>query len=493
MEILIDSTLLLDKYTIDASSSWNGYNHQGKIGILVVIKMINELNLNFNTCNEYELELEWLEDFSIKKSNKYLSIHQVKTYNKSAPSEYKDAIWLLLAKLSDFPEIESAYLHSTTQISKVDDLDKFKKVLQDYIPPKEKKSESNKDLKQEEVTNKKYWTPRKCHDYIKDNGLYDTAFNKFEIYAYEENSYHCSMDEVENKIKDQLKIFNNGKATAKQLDYTYMHLLGLVDKNIRNRHIDIQSKKTEQKANITFQEIFKTIESNFEHPSKEYAIFYLRNRFNTLSRDYLEDLDCEVELGELDSLETVNVRKLINSVGELSDEEFLRFCMKITPHHEVNNENPEAILTAISEFIINTSMNDGFFEILKRIQKEISLAKYTFIKRGSSQENISYLPTTITEMYHTRRTGRLVEKILNNSNDESLLEVDVMITKEINLPELKPEKFSKDIPETENEDDKTNNESIDVMESKREYHDRISKIKKIKMIDIKKAKGELDE
>ena len=53
------------------------------------------------------------------------------------------------------------------------------------------------------------------------------------------------MNEVENKIKDQLKIFNKGKekVTEKQLEHTYMYLLGLVDKNIRNRHIDIQKRK----------------------------------------------------------------------------------------------------------------------------------------------------------------------------------------------------------------------------------------------------------
>ncbi|MED2013674.1 ABC-three component system protein [Bacillus wiedmannii] len=480
-------TILEQRYVIDASPSWNGYNHQGKIGILVVLKMINDLQLDSSSCNEYELELEWLEDFSIKKSNKYLSIHQVKTYNKSGPAEYKDAIWLLLAKISDFKEIDKAYLHSTTKISKVDDREKFKDILFKYEPPKEK--ELNKEEK--EKSPKKYWTPKKCHDYVKDGGLYDESYFKFEIYEYEDECFHCNMDEVENKIKDQLKIFNKDKAkvTEKQLEHTYMYLLGLVDKNIRTRHKDIQTKETDQKATINFNDVLKIIESNFEHPSKEYAIYFLRNRFNALTGEYLKDLAYEEELGLIDNLETFNVRQLIAAVTKLSDEEFLQFCMKITPHHEVNKDKPDAMLHAISSFIINNDMNDGFFEILKKIQKEIDVQKFTFIKRTKSNDNynISYLPTTITENQHIRRTGILIDKIFNNSEDESLNEVDVMITKGINLPALKSEKFNDDIPEPENESE--NPTEI----KKREYHNRIGRIKKIRMVDIKNAKGELDE
>ncbi|MFV5911893.1 ABC-three component system protein [Bacillus cereus] len=496
-------TILEQRYAIDASPSWNGYNHQGKIGILVVLKMINDLKLGLSTCNEYELELEWLEDFSIKKSNKYVSIHQVKTYNKSGPAEYKDAIWLLLAKISDFKEIDKAYLHSTTKISKVDNLTEFKDVLFQYEPPKEKESNEDKkgEEKKKEKAPKKFWTPKKCHDYVKANGLYDDSYAKFGIYEYEDKCFHCDINEVENKIKDQLKIFNKDKVTEQQLNHTYMYLLGLVDKNIRNRHIDIQAKETDQKATINFKDVLKIIKSNFEHPSKEYAIYFLRNRFNYLTGEYLKDLACEVEHGLIDSLETFNVRQLIAAVTKLSDEEFLQFCMKITPHHEVNKDKPDAMLYAISNFIINNDMNNGFFEILKKIQKEIDVQKFTFIKKINSSDNkeynISYLPTTIMENFHIRRTGILTDKILNNSEDESLNEVDVMITKEINLPALKSEKFNDDIPEPENEsEDEDSREDLLLNKleiKKREYHNRISRIKKIRMVNIDNAKGELDE
>lgn len=476
-----------EKYTTDASPSWNGYNHQGKVGIFVVLKMINELKLNFDSCIEYDLELEWLEDFSIKKKNKYISIHQVKTYNKTAPSEYKDAIWLLLAKLLDFPGIQQAYLHSTSKINKLNNL---KTNLFKYEPPKEKdttteaKTDDNSKKQQ-----KKYWTPKQCHDYVKNNNRYNEAFEKFAVYSYDEDCNHCSMNEIENKIKDQLAIFYNDKKTTEQLDRTYLHLLGLVDQNIRDRHMEIQVKKTELKATISFQNVYKLIMVNYEIPSKEFVIYKLRDRFSKLTTEYLEDLYMEDDDDSIDIVDKRNLHLLINSVLELSDDDFLKFCMKITPHHEISEDDPSSILDALSSFISETHMTEGFLEILKQIKKEIDTQRHTFFKMGTEKKNISYLPTTIIDSYHKQRIGRMVEKILKN--DESLNEVDVMITKQLNLERLKSEKISEDIPEIDD-----TMETIPMNKGRfypREEHDRISKIKRIRVVDIFTAKGELDQ
>lgn len=484
------STIIQDeKYTTDASPSWNGFNHQGKIGVLVVLKMINDLKLSFNVCESYELELEWLEDFSVKKDNDYISIHQVKTYNKTAPSEYKDAIWLLLAKVTDFPNIGKCYLHSTSKISNLDNLSTL---LYGYKPPKkettksEAKEEGIETDKSKEEENKKYWTPRQCHDYVKSTGKYQEIFAKFEVYTYENDCQHCHMDEVENKIKSQLSIFyKDNIKTPDQLNRAYLHLLGLVDKHIRDRHINIQEGHKSEKATINFQKIYELITANYELPSKEYITYQLRDRFTKLTNEYFADLLLEIEEEDLDRKSIMNVNRVINSVLGLDEEEFIKFCMKITPNHEVNDDNPDSILNALSTLISETHMNDGFLEILKRIQNQIDVNKFTFVKLGPEKLNVSYLPTTIIDTYHKQRTGRMIEKILNNSHDDSLLEIDVMITKNINLPRLKPEKFNSDIPEHEIDGE------IDFQTEN--YHKRISKIKNIRMVDIEKAKGEIDE
>ncbi|MEH7459147.1 ABC-three component system protein, partial [Bacillus sp. JJ1127] len=283
------------QYTTDASPSWNGYNHQGKVGIYVALKMINKLNLNFDECKSYELELEWLEDFSIKKNGNYVSIHQVKTYDSTAPSDYKDAIWLILAKLLDFSHIEKGYLHTTKKLSKLDTL---KTDLNNYKPPTEKKKEDDteEDKKKDDTKKKKkkatqkYRTPKECHDYVKGSNRYDEAFSKFEVYTYDDSSQHCDMNEVEQKIKNQLTIIKTDFSTQEHLDRAYLYLLGMVDMNIRERHTDIQSGEKKKKATINFQNIYSIAITNYEISSKEYVIYNLRNRFNKLKDEYLEDL-----------------------------------------------------------------------------------------------------------------------------------------------------------------------------------------------------------
>jgi hypothetical protein len=49
----------------DATFSWSGYSYQGKVGMFIVLKKLNEydgddIETNFN---DWALEFEWLEYF----------------------------------------------------------------------------------------------------------------------------------------------------------------------------------------------------------------------------------------------------------------------------------------------------------------------------------------------------------------------------------------------------------------------------------------------
>ena len=64
----------------DASNSWNGYNHQGKLAIFIAIKQILDVydnsvsnNKNKENLSDYFVEIEYLEDFSLGKINDGLS------------------------------------------------------------------------------------------------------------------------------------------------------------------------------------------------------------------------------------------------------------------------------------------------------------------------------------------------------------------------------------------------------------------------------------
>ncbi len=123
----------------DASNSWNGYNHQGKVALFVAIKTICELwdktaseADNKKNLAQYFLEVEYYEDFSIGKildngKIQYISVHQVKDKEDVSLSSYDSAFLGLVQHFIERSDIEKAYLHVTT------DLRILQKDLSEYI------------------------------------------------------------------------------------------------------------------------------------------------------------------------------------------------------------------------------------------------------------------------------------------------------------------------------------------------------------------------
>lgn len=63
---------------ISAITSWEDYEYQGHIALYVVLKKIYEALCSGEDISTSELQIEGEEDFSIRKDDKYLSLHQVK-------------------------------------------------------------------------------------------------------------------------------------------------------------------------------------------------------------------------------------------------------------------------------------------------------------------------------------------------------------------------------------------------------------------------------
>lgn len=87
----------------DATPSWNGYNYQGKVGLYVcLVNILNEARAGVDLPTfEYFLEVhhieyEWIEDFSIKKDDDYLSLHQVKHKGENKFNDHVEAVVTIL-------------------------------------------------------------------------------------------------------------------------------------------------------------------------------------------------------------------------------------------------------------------------------------------------------------------------------------------------------------------------------------------------------------
>ena len=63
---------------INAITSWENYEYQGHIALYIALKNIYDLLQKGISISGYDLQVEGEEDFSIRKNDKYISIHQVK-------------------------------------------------------------------------------------------------------------------------------------------------------------------------------------------------------------------------------------------------------------------------------------------------------------------------------------------------------------------------------------------------------------------------------
>jgi len=103
----------------DATFSWSGYAYQGKVGVFLVLKHLNQyngsdLNIYFS---DWELEFEWLEDFSIKQSGIYRSLHQVKTSQSTRVASYNAAITQTINNAQDaFNYHITPYFHVSSNV-----------------------------------------------------------------------------------------------------------------------------------------------------------------------------------------------------------------------------------------------------------------------------------------------------------------------------------------------------------------------------------------
>lgn len=63
---------------IDATTSWEDYEYQGHVALYMTLKKIFDLLQSGESIASYDLQIEGEEDFSIRKDNKYITLHQVK-------------------------------------------------------------------------------------------------------------------------------------------------------------------------------------------------------------------------------------------------------------------------------------------------------------------------------------------------------------------------------------------------------------------------------
>jgi hypothetical protein len=494
---------ILDKsIEFDATHSWNGFSYQGKIGMIAVLDLICTLVENGKGVERYSLEFEFMEDFSIKLDDNYIQIHQVKSYAEKPLSEYKDAIWILLGK-SVFEmhnaTIRKAFLHTAQPIkihqTEINSKELIKKKLVSYDPPAASKSNKNVN-------------PLEFYHYVINNGKLEEAFNKFELYDYGNGKKYCTLENVEQTLKERInkyykivgkerELLQKGLLT-RYIDCAYLHLLGLIDNYINKRHQDRQNDTSEKKI-ISFLEIKNVLDTDYSKLPQEYYVYYIRNKLSTVFNDYyleckqaysnymeeIEDQATLVKLAEADKMIDELFSFFQELYTKLDDSALLRMCYKINPHINVNLEEN---LLAIDQYVNTEFLRNPFLEALSRFYSHISKEDLCV-----ETKNKYYLISTIYNTCLSSNTNDPITKMrLKALEEASISRIAIGI---LENTKIYTELFNVDGILTANIKDRTLNKYISeahtyrsILESSDEENKHhIMKIKDIEFIDLEKC------
>ncbi|KRE48400.1 ABC-three component system protein [Paenibacillus sp. Soil724D2] len=418
-----DSRQLTDEIsdTHSAVPSWSGYDYQGKVAIYTVLSLINSIDIN--EISDYALEIEHLEDFSIKCNGDYHSIHQVKAYqsqNKSKISTYRSAILDLMGKSAKFNSVKYANLHSTCEIESIEK-EELEKVLKEYEPTKKVHQQVHyKEL-------------------LSEKEKFDEVFIKLRLNDdYEELPFKriVNLDEIEEEVKDQIRKFykSNDNHVDKEfsfidenIDHIYQNLTAIIDDLVRSIHV----KKTTV-PEITFLRILTILKEEFIFKlSIKTAAAYLKLTLQEYFIDFCEDFGICPSDNEIQCIAWNNNW---NYLKDLSDEEFLTICKKLSPN--ILSKNNSINIRTYRELINKIGVQKNLIPIIN-LESRFEI-KSTSIKEAFvfNKDGVHHLITTIAESMGPNSVENIGKKIFQNlkSDDQLsyiLFDIHKIITTEI--------------------------------------------------------------
>lgn len=476
----------------DATNSWNGYNHQGKISLWYAIaeitKLYNtDLSIDKNKANlaSYFLEIEHMEDFSVGKIENevasYISVHQVKNLADNSINQYESAILGLLAHLSEYPNIKLAMLHTTEDVSLsgkslLDHIKEFTHNPKYLIDAETKvtKKRNDKNFREGFTTSKKgrpsiekvnlknalakkYSYPIKLTDsnldeafdlYLQNinaektklSSLPENQLKKVSISTYPFNGTtitYCSVDHAVHLLKSAIKgfyqkVYPGGYKTGdRYIEKSYLWMLGKLDDHIIDRDLNYDLYREEKRdRKIPFSLIFEwLISSNIDNSDSWFYLHHIKEgMFRRLERY------CKTCNKQNIQCSDCNVTECKNKLGCLPFDNFKTFI-------HITNPTVSGILDMESfPKYLGIGINDPFARGLRDIPKSFDFKGNAVSYKDS--KNSQFALTTIVGEGLDNDKAIISSEIIKNSNIYDLLmDYDCLISKDINIVSIMDEEI----------------------------------------------------
>ena len=438
-----------DTSTHDATPSWSGYIYQGKIAIFHALRVLREKFSHDaeSSFDDFCLEIEWEQDFSIKNGSLYDSIHQVKAYSDSRYTKLKEAIdgENGLKKSLEAHITSKGYIHVWQQIT--------------------------------------FNNGKKCEDYRekifkKYLGAESNLLDRIEIYRYPNSDAFCDLENISLLIENEIKeIVNLGQAfsavpkTPEQYERSRLALYSLLDQKVSYAHKLHKSRSANGNCNICFNDVIQILNKAYDKQSEELLWADLKDFFFQRIADFCSSSSyCNLDV----CVESCLIRNFVVHLEEMNQEEFANFVCEISPHKDFNKRN--VFEKSISPSDLKSSLLKSYFTC-QSLQSDEFKCFYTL-------EKLALMPTTIGDDQDEAQS--VAKNILQNraiENLKALYQADCLISRRINIDKLKeaaidPKNFSED--------------EVERMFEKAKFPEKAHHIKNLKIKSIDRIKEELE-
>ncbi|MDD3415974.1 MAG: hypothetical protein PHY47_18550 [Lachnospiraceae bacterium] len=508
----------------DASSSWNGYNHQGKLAIWFALQQIESVyntTLSFednkSIMDNYFLEIEYLEDFSIGRyvngKEEYITVHQVKNHDTTVASNYNSAFLGLAYHVKCIHSIQKAYLHTTKQVdldkktveeyikslienpnelietlTKINEIRndkakreealivrkgrppvficKLKKALFDNNPLAEKLDDSNIDEacnKLEDEVNSQLAAIR---------SMPDELIKKIEIFTYDfghTKQNFCEVNRLKalvmNKIENTIPLMGLKSywSTSNFIERRYVCLLGHLDEHIIERNLNFPLYKDgtlERKIRLS-QILEWLVSDEIDAQDDEFYHYFIKEKFLETANKFCNHCTKNEEECCL-----CLVTSVLNKIGSLSFDEMKKFLLLTNP-----NNNRGLSMITYPEYANSDKIADPFLlgvrDISILFDDEKTAITYT------DMNTLQYVLTTITLNSVIDDIESICSDIVENRSLYNLLmDCDCFISKNMDVHSVVQEamKIGKAYIENRDNEDKSS--------------EHIAHLKRVKLISL---------
>ena len=481
----------------DATNSWNGYNHQGKIALWYaigeIIKLIDpsiSATLNRQVLLDYFLEIEHMEDFSVGRkvsgSFQYSSVHQVKDREDTTVHSYESALLGLAKHLVDDPTITGAYLHLTSEIdlkgqslsthltSMLKSPNHLATIKSEILAKRNDPEYRNsfliskrgrpKALKTEllHALSKAKPSDKKLTEYNLDDAfdqllveidertkhlqsLTPTQLGYINIYTYPINGTlqtYCAEDQAKVILKQQIKDFygkldpSSYKTGSFFVDQSYLFILGKLDQHIVDRALNYDAyKKLQLDRQISFTTIFDWLMSeNIDPRDDQFYLYHVKEKIFSTA-----DLYCKTcRKKGTPHCSDCQVPICKDKLGSLSFRQLHDFLRITNPHI-----SGTLSMKTFADYSASPGINNPFFAGLRDIPQVFLQDQSTIAVSYHDFEKLQYALTAIAPKGTDDDNAIICSEIVRNRNVYSLLmDYDCLISKDISVDSIQDEEIT---------------------------------------------------